>query len=245
MNDEQRLGAPVGLPPGVEHDISIMDLVSPIWRRLWVVGLVALLFVGGAVGFTLTRTPVYEANIMILIGKAQVDEAPANLLGEVEGLQELTETLVEAVDTRPVAEATIQKLDLSMPPAELLGNLEAEQVAATQFIAVSYRDPDPDRAQRIVNTVGESFSGRISEVNPSGGITATIWERATVPQTPISPNLIRNLLLALVAGVTLGVALAYLLEYMDDSWRSPEEAEQISGVPTFGVIPAFKASKVR
>ena len=66
-----------------------------------------------------------------------------------------------------------------------------------------------------------------------------------VPQSPVSPDPVRNLLLALVAGVMLGVALAFLLEYMDDSWRSPEEAEQISGVPTFGVIPAFKVSKVR
>jgi capsular polysaccharide biosynthesis protein len=52
-------------------------------------------------------------------------------------------------------------------------------------------------------------------------------------------------LLALVAGGALGVALAFLLEYLDDSWGSPEEAEQISGVPTFGVIPTFKVSKAR
>ena len=38
-----------------------------------------------------------------------------------------------------------------------------------------------------------------------------------------------------------GMRLAFLLEYVDDSWRSPEEAEQVSGVPTFGVIPEFEA----
>ena len=241
MNGEQRSGAPMELPAEVAYDISLRDLILPVWRRLWVVALVALLFVGAAVGFTLTRTPVYEASTMILIGQASDSEAPTNLDGEISGLQELTQTMVEAVDTRPVAEAAIQEQNLSVSPGELLADLEAEQVAATQFIDVSYRDPDPERAQRTANAIGEAFSRQVSEVSPSAGaIKATVWERATVPQSPVSPDPVLNLLLGLVAGVMFGVALAFLLEYMDDSWRSPEEAEQISGVPTFGVVPMFK-----
>jgi capsular polysaccharide biosynthesis protein len=44
-------------------------------------------------------------------------------------------------------------------------------------------------------------------------------------------------------GVVLGIGLALLLEHLDDSWRSPEEMEQISGVPTFGVIPNLDATE--
>jgi capsular polysaccharide biosynthesis protein len=198
-----------------------------------------------ALGFGLTRTPVYEANIMILIGQAQGD-AVEGLYSEVSGLQQLTQTMTEAVNTRPVAAAAIQELDLSMSPGELLENLEAEQVEATQFITVSYKDPNPERAQRIANAIGDTFSRQVSEVSPSANaLTATVWERATEPQSPVSPNLYRYLLLALVAGGLLGVAMAFLLEHMDDSWGSPEEVEQFSGVPTFGVIPTFKVSKVR
>jgi capsular polysaccharide biosynthesis protein len=51
---------------------------------------------------------------------------------------------------------------------------------------------------------------------------------------------VRNGLLTLAFGLLLGVVLALFLEYLDDSWRSPEEVEQISGVPTYGVIPEFK-----
>jgi capsular polysaccharide biosynthesis protein len=43
----------------------------------------------------------------------------------------------------------------------------------------------------------------------------------------------------------LGTGLAFLLEFMDDSWRSPAEAEQVSGVPTFGVIPPVTESARR
>jgi capsular polysaccharide biosynthesis protein len=53
----------------------------------------------------------------------------------------------------------------------------------------------------------------------------------------------RNVLLALVLGLVLGAGLALLMEYLKDSWNSPEEVEQISGVPNFGVIPEYEAPK--
>jgi capsular polysaccharide biosynthesis protein len=56
----------------------------------------------------------------------------------------------------------------------------------------------------------------------------------------VSPKPLRNGLLALVLGLMLGTGMAFLLEYLDHSWRSPEEAEQITGVPTVGIIPEFK-----
>jgi capsular polysaccharide biosynthesis protein len=62
-----------------------------------------------------------------------------------------------------------------------------------------------------------------------------------VPDEPVSPNPVRNGILALALGLMLGVGLAFLLEYLDDSWRSPEEVEHITGVPTFGTIPEYKA----
>jgi len=59
----------------------------------------------------------------------------------------------------------------------------------------------------------------------------------------VTPNHERTGLLALLLGLMLGAGLALLLEHWDDSWHSPEEAEQISGVPTFGIIPEFQGSR--
>jgi capsular polysaccharide biosynthesis protein len=162
------------------------------------------------------------------------------------GLQQLTQTMAQAVPTRPVVEPVIREQDLKMAPETFLTNLTAEQIAETQFIEVAYKDANPERAQQVVNAIGRVFSQRVSEVSPmANGITATVWEPAAVPDAPVSPNLLRNGLVALVAGLMLGVALAFLVEHLDDSWRSPEEAEQIGGRPVLAVIPMAKApSKV-
>lgn len=227
-----------------EYILSLGDLFRVVWKRLWVIVLIAVLLTGAAVGYSLGQTPIYEASIKILVGQEQQSDAPSQLGSDVQGLQQLTLTVAEAVGTRPVAEGVIEELNLKLTPEEFLENLSVEQVSNTQFIQVSYRDTNPERAQQVANTIGEVFSEQVSEVSPSANaITATLWERAVPPESPASPNLPLNTLLALVLGLMLGVGLAFLLEYLDDSWRSPEEVEQISGVPTFGIIPEFKIPK--
>lgn len=202
----------------------------------------ALMFAGIATGYSLlVPTPEYQSSIKVLIGLEQGNGRPSGLGGEVSGLQDITSTMSEAVTTQSVAEGVVDRLDLSTTPGTLLSNISSEQMSDTQFIEVSYKDTDPERARDIANAIGEVFSDRISEISASANaVTATVWDEAQVPQNPVSPKPFRTGLLALIAGTLIGVSLTFLLEHLDDRWRSPEEVEQISGAPTFGVIPSFE-----
>jgi capsular polysaccharide biosynthesis protein len=227
-----------------EASLSLVDLLRVLWKRLWLILLSMLLLTVAVTGYSLAQTPVYEASVKLLVGQKEASSRPDNLSGNVEGLQKLTDTMAQAANSRPVAEAVIQQLGLQTDPQTFLSNLSVRTVTDTQFIQVSYRDPSPKRAQQVADAVGEEFSKQISTVSPSAdAITATVWEPAQVPTDPVSPRLKFNIVFALVVGLMLGVGLAFLLEFLDSSWRSPEEAEQISGVPTFGAIPEFEVSK--
>jgi capsular exopolysaccharide synthesis family protein len=218
--------------------VSLKDLVRTLRKRIWVVLLAIVLIEALAVSSSLLQEPRYEASIQILVGQRS-DVNPTFALSVLD-LQQLTSTMSRAVNTRPVAEAVTRRLNLSMTPEDLLANLDSEALEETQFIEVTYRDSDPQRAERVVNAIGEAFSEQVSNASVSASaVTATVWERATVPEEPISPNPVRRTFFGLVIGVILGVGLAFVLETLDDSWRSPEEAEQISGVVTLGVIPAL------
>ncbi len=229
-----------------EHALSVRDFLGMLRRRLWVILLVAAVLTGSAVGFSLLQTPMYEGSIKILISQQQKDNAQStqpNLGNDVMGLQHITGTMAEAVHTQPVAKAVIRELDLGLSPEEFLENLSVEQIEDTEFIDVSYKDPSPERAQRIANATGDVFSEQASEVNPSANpITATIWEEAAVPGSPANPNPVRDGALALMLGSVLGIGLTFLLEHLDDRWRSPEEMERVSGVPNFGLLPKVKTN---
>jgi receptor protein-tyrosine kinase len=224
--------------------ISLGDLLRVIWRRRWFVLLVPLVVTGAVVGFSFAQTPVYQASIKILIGQESgITQVP----NEAVGLQMVTQTMVGGVSSRPVAKAVIRQENLRLTSDEFLEeHLSAEQETDTQWIHVTYRDSSPERAARVANAVGDVFTKQVSEVSQSANaITATVWERAVVPDTPVRPDTRRNGILALLFGLVLGVVLAFLLEYLDDRWDSPGEMKQVSGIPTFGIIPGSKDSKTR
>ena len=240
-----RASAAYARTPEIEQTF-LRELPQAVWKRLWVVILVTLIFVGATVGFSLWQTPVYGASVKILVGQELEGDQAGNLSSSVQGLEQLTQTMVEAINSRPVAEEVIRQQGLRMAPGDLLDNLTIEQIGTTQFIRLYYQDQDPQRAQSVVNTLADVSSERIAQASASANdITATVWEYATVPNAPVNSNPVRNGLVALGLGLMLGVGLAFLLEYLDDTWRSPEEVAQVSGIPTFGAIPQFEMAKRR
>ena len=103
-----------------------------------------------------------------------------------------------------------------MEPDELLDNLTFEQVKSTNFIRITYKGNDPVEATKIVNTVGEVSSELISKLiaetrAADSQLTANVYEKAMVPETPVSPHPWRNGLLTLVVGLVLSSGLALRL----------------------------------
>ena len=221
--------------------LPVGDLLQTIRRRIWAFVLAIIVCTSALVGYSLQQTPVYQASIKILVGQNQgILEDPSQAVN----LQQVALTLSEVVATEPVARPVVEKLNLRMSPEVLIANTSAQVISGTQIIEVSYADTNPLRAQRIVNAIGDQFSTQVSEVSPrANAISAIVWEQAKVPQAPISPNPLRNGLIGLVLGGMLGVALAFVLEHLDGTWRSTEEAAQLTGVPTLVVIPEFEHTK--
>ena len=60
-----------------------------------------------------TPIPVYEASIMTLVGQRTTNADTNTLLSaDVEGLQQLTQTVADAVGTLPIAQAVVEQLGL-------------------------------------------------------------------------------------------------------------------------------------
>ncbi|PSP29762.1 MAG: protein tyrosine kinase [Cyanobacteria bacterium SW_4_48_29] len=60
------------------------------------------------------------------------------------------------------------------------------------------------------------------------------------PQSPISPNVARGLLLGAVAGLLAGVGATFLAEKLDNKFHSPDELQDSTGLTLLGTIPFQK-----
>ncbi len=199
-----------------ENTLTVAEIIRILQRWVWVTGLVVVLFLGAGVGYSVMQTPMYEASGLVLIRVVQVDDSSGGAQGiqfEVEGLKAVTPTMARAAVSRPVVDAAIKQLNLPAIPQDFEKRFKAEPLADTQFISISYEDPSPREAQRIVNAVGDALSDQASDLRPiATPITATVWERAVVPNEPVGPNIPINVGLALVTGLVFGVLSAFMLE---------------------------------
>jgi len=68
-----------------------------------------------------------------------------------------------------------------------------------------------------------------------------IVDRALVPSGPFTPNVRRNLLMALLVGLFGGLGVIFLVEYLDNTVKGPEDVEKLAGLPSLGIIPYLSA----
>jgi polysaccharide biosynthesis transport protein len=97
-----------------------------------------------------------------------------------------------------------------------------------------------DAVQQVVDAlVDRYYEAQITEAVEAGDIA--VIDPAVVPLSPDSSPTRVMLLAGLIAGVMLGTFGAFGLEYMDLRVRGSEEAQDITGLPLFGMIPKLKA----
>jgi len=101
--------------------------------------------------------------------------------------------------------------------------------------------------KREVDTNRALYDGllqRYKEVSAAAGITTnniSIIDPAQTPTGPISPNMLMNVVLALIVGIGIAVAVVFAREKLDDVIRSPEDIDRKLGLPFLSAIPIAEA----
>lgn len=72
-----------------------------------------------------------------------------------------------------------------------------------------------------------------------------IVDPPVLPTTRASPNLLVNVLIGVFLAVLASLATAFFAEYLDRSIKTPEELEEISGLPLYAALPAFRSIRSR
>lgn len=78
---------------------------------------------------------------------------------------------------------------------------------------------------------------RVTSYDNAAGNVSMV-EEARVPRAPIGPARARNIIIALMLSLGVGVGLAFLLDYLDDTLKSVEDVDRHLHLPTLALIPA-------
>lgn len=88
------------------------------------------------------------------------------------------------------------------------------------------------------------YSGLLANTQSGAVNTISVIEEAFKPVRPIGPNKELTILLAAAVGLSLAVLAAYLIEYLDDTVKVPEDAAALTGTPVIGYLSEQNVDEV-
>lgn len=97
--------------------------------------------------------------------------------------------------------------------------------------------------KREADTNKELYNGllqRLKETGVSASLTASniqVLDKAEIPKSPFKPRKTLNIMLSLIVGLLGGIGLAFFVEYLDNTIKTPEDVEKRVYLPPLGLVP--------
>ncbi|MBS4804401.1 MAG: capsular biosynthesis protein [Clostridium sp.] len=221
-----------------EQVIRLDELFEALKKRwLMIVVITLLATVASAVFSFFIIKPQYEASTKVFIGKDD-GEGQAYNQNDVMMYQKLMKTYSEAIKTKDLVSRSLKGTSLNLEPEEVLENLTVVSVTDTQILQIKYKSKNPKEAQVVIEEIAEEFINTSKELVPNGNIK--IIEAVELPEKPVSPNKKMNIAIAFLLGLMVSVGLAFLLEFLDNTFKNKEQLERELDLPVLGSIPNMK-----
>ncbi|PTQ89079.1 GumC family protein [Agitococcus lubricus] len=208
-----------------------------------------------------SRLGVLKSNVEVSEKKLQAYREENNLvdsgnnfgvLGLSAGqLQQTNQRLIEA----QFKVAEISKRYGSKHPTLIQAELElneakkALEIAKADSLELSKKEFKFKELQREVETnrnLYDTFFARIKQANDSLELdtaNARVIDKAVVPNAPTKPRKTLIIGISLVLSLLFGAALAFLLDYLDSTFKNAEDVEDKLGISMLGMVPLIKKRK--
>lgn len=123
---------------------------------------------------------------------------------------------------------------------------EALEAAKAEAVDLQRRTVPYESKKRELDANKEVLNGLLSrekQTDVSSELKTTnirILDSAVMPGGPSRPNRRRDISMGMLFGLALGIGLAFFLEYLDSTLKTPEDVKNHLGVPLLGLIPEVK-----
>lgn len=224
----------------MEETINLRELFAVLRKRLWLIVLITIIAatVSAIISF-FVLTPVYQSKTQILVNQAKSDEQLYNTQAVQTNIQ-LINTYNDIITSPAILGKVIKELKLDESAQSLKGQIQVTSAEYSQVAQITVQDTSAKRATDIANTTASVFQKEVPKImnvdNVSVLSKATLGESAS----PVKPQPLMNVAIAIVIGLIGGIGLSFLLEYLDNTLKTEQDIENLLELPVMGVVTTIK-----
>lgn len=220
------------------EEIELRELFFIVWKKKWLIVLITLVsIIASAVISFFVLPSEYETYTTLMVGKSKEYSGMNQSIEYNDVLlnQKLVSTYGEIAKSRAVGLKVIEDLDLDMSYGSFIEKLSVSLVNETEIIKISVTHDDPKEAAVIANKTAEVFMSQVKEIMNIDNVQ--VIDRALVPDGAVSPRPMLNIAIAAVLGIMISVFIIFILEYLDNTIKTPNDVERHLDLPVIGMIP--------
>ncbi len=165
--------------------------------------------------------------------KIEAGENVVEPLSQIQGFIERSIALEIEIQMLQAQEKTLR--EIINTNKRKLSTLPDKEIQLTQLL----RDKEINE-RRYKMLIEKREETKIAEAEIVGNVR--IFDPAKINNSPVKPRRALNLIMAIILGSAIGIGLAFLFEFWDNSVKTVEEAEQITGLSVLGTIPKIRTS---
>ncbi|MFK4391713.1 capsular biosynthesis protein [Bacillus sp. AFS026049] len=219
----------------MEETISIKDIFKTLkkrWKLIMLLTLIAAL-ISGTISYFLI-TPVYQSSTQILVNqKKSENQLDYN---QIQSNIDMINTYSVIIKSPAILEKVIDQLELEESVDQLSQKITINSQENSQVFSLTVQDSNPSQAVEIANTVSETFQKEIKDIMNVDNVSVLAKAEIKENPTPVKPNPLLNIAIAVVVGLMAGIGLAFLLEYMDNTIKDEDDIERLLELPILGSI---------
>lgn len=224
-----------------EFTIDLRDIFRIVRKRIALVLLIPFVAVVAAALVAMFVLPeVYQASTTLIVGKAPTQQQI--VYNDIMLNRQLVKTYKQIAHSNKVMEPVIRELKLDLTPERLRSAVDVTQLGDTEIIKVSVEHTDPYVAMVVTNSVARSFIANIVDIMQVDNVS--VVDEARLPQHPIKPQKKLIVAVAGVLGLMSSLLLVFLLEYLDNTIKTPTDVERYLDLPVLAAIPRFRPGEV-
>lgn len=229
----------------MEESIDLKQLFGVIKKRFWLIALLTIIAatISGVVSF-FVLTPVYEANTQILVNQAKSKEQFYNS-SELQTNVQLIQTYNDIIKSPAILGEVTKQLSLDMTPKQLSNQIQVTNSQDSQVAHIVVQDTNARLAVKIANTTAAVFKKEVPKIMSIDNVSVLAKAELNESLSPIKPQPLMNIAIAVVVGLMIGVGLSFLLEYLDNSIKDEQDVENIIELPILAVISTIDEDELK